>query len=73
MKPGLATIALRRYDVFHAIDLAAQAGFAGVEIWGKPPHTPEEFDEEHILKVRDRVRANGLKVSMFGSYARPML
>ncbi len=73
MKPGLATIALRRYDVFQAIDLAAQAGFAGVEIWGRPPHTPDEFDEEHTLKVRDRVRTNGLKVSMFGSYARPVL
>ena len=73
MKPGLATIALRRYDVFHAIDLAAQAGFVGVEIWGRPPHTPEEFDEEHTLRIRDRVRANGLKVSMFGSYVRPVL
>ncbi|MCX8053708.1 MAG: sugar phosphate isomerase/epimerase [Armatimonadetes bacterium] len=73
MKPGLATIALRRYDVFHAIDLAAQAGFAGVEIWGKPPHMPEEFDEEHTLRIRDRVRTKGLKISMFGSYVRPGL
>ena len=73
MKPGLATIALRRYDVFQAIDLAAQFGLAGVEIWGKPPHIPEEFDPEHIARVRDRVRANGLKVSMFGSYVRPGL
>ncbi|MDH7601707.1 MAG: sugar phosphate isomerase/epimerase family protein [Armatimonadota bacterium] len=71
MKPGLATIALRRYNVFHAIDLAAQAGFAGVEIWGKPPHTPEEFDADHTAKIRDRVRAYGMKVSMFGSYVRP--
>lgn len=73
MKPGLATIALRRYDVFHAIDLASQAGFAGVEIWGKPPHMPEEFDPEHTARVRDRVRASGMKVSMFGSYVRPGL
>jgi len=73
VKPGLATIALRRYNVFHAVDLAKQAGFEGVEIWGKPPHMPEEFDEQHVLKVRDRVRANGLKVSMFGSYVRPLL
>ncbi|MGQ9455635.1 MAG: sugar phosphate isomerase/epimerase family protein [Armatimonadota bacterium] len=73
MKPGLATIALRRYDVFQAIDLAAEAGFAGVEIWGRPPHTPEEFDPEHVARVRDRVRSNGLKVSMFGSYVRPGL
>ncbi len=73
LRSGIATIALRRYDVFQALDFAAQAGFCGVEIWGKPPHTPEEFDEEHWLRVRDRMRANGLKPSMFGSYARPVL
>lgn len=73
MKAGIATIALRRYDIFQALDLAAEAGFKGVEIWGKPPHTPEEFDEEHTLRVRDRARANGLKVGVFGSYARPVL
>lgn len=73
MRAGIATIALRRYDVFHALDLAAEAGFEGVELWGKPPHTPEEFDEEHLKRVRDRARANGLVVHMFGSYARPVL
>ncbi len=73
MKAGIATIALRRYDVFHALDLAAEAGFAGVELWGKPPHAPEEFDEDHFKRVRDRARANGLRVHMFGSYARPVL
>ena len=71
MKAGLATIALRRHDVFHVIDLAAQAGFQGVEIWGGPPHTPEEFDEDHTRRIKDRLRANGLKASMFGSYANP--
>lgn len=73
MKTGICTIALRKYNIFHALDLAAEAGFRGVEIWGKPPHTPDEFDEEHTLKIRDRLRQNGLRVSMFGSYARPML
>jgi len=68
LKPGIATISLRKYDVFHAIDLAAGAGFRGVEIWGRPPHTPDEFDEEHTRRVLERVRNNGLKVSMFGSY-----
>lgn len=71
MKAGLATIALRRYDVFHALDLAAEAGFERVEIWGKPPHMPAEFDEDYVRKVRDRVRGNSMKPSMFGSYANP--
>lgn len=73
MKAGIATIALRRYDVFHALDLAAEAGFTGIELWGKPPHTPEEFDEDHTRRVRDRARSNGLHVHMFGSYASPVL
>lgn len=71
MKAGFATIALRRYDVFHAIDLAAEAGFQGVEIWGRAPHTPDEFDEEHTRRIRDRVRGLGMKVAMFGSYVNP--
>ena len=71
MKPGIATIALRRYDIFTALDLAADAGFAGVEIWGKPPHTPEELDQDHMRRVRDRARENGLDIPVFGSYANP--
>ena len=71
VKAGLATIALRSYDVFTALDMAAQAGFAGAEIWGKPPHTPEEFDEEHTRRVRDRARSIGLETPIFGSYANP--
>jgi len=71
LKAGLATIALRKYDIFKAIDLAAEAGFAGVEIWGKPPHTPDQFDEDHTRKILDRLRENRLEVSMFGSYVNP--
>lgn len=73
MKAGIATIALRRYDIFHALDLAGEVGLSGVELWGKPPHTPEEYDEDHLRHVRDRARSNGLNVHMFGSYARPEL
>lgn len=71
MKAGVATIALRNYDIFTALDMAAEAGFSGVEIWGKPPHTPEEFDEDHTRRVRDRARSNGLEIPIFGSYANP--
>lgn len=71
MKAGLATIALRKYDVFAAVDFARDAGFDGVEIWGKPPHTPEELDEDHTRRIRDRARANGLEVPVFGSYVNP--
>lgn len=71
MKAGISTIALRKYDVLQAIDLAADAGFAGVEIWGRAPHTPDDFDADHTLKIRDRLRAKKLGVSMVGSYVNP--
>jgi len=71
LKAGIATIALRNYDIFTALDMAGQAGFAGVEIWGKPPHTPEGVDEDHTRRVRDRARSNGLEIPIFGSYANP--
>lgn len=71
MKAGIATIALRNYDIFTALDMASEAGFAGVEIWGKPPHTSEEFDEDHTRRVRDRARSNGLEIPIFGSYVNP--
>lgn len=73
MKPGIATISLRKYDVFHALDLAAEVGFMGVEIWGRPPHTPEEFDEQHTRQIRKRLQANGLEAAVIGSYANPAL
>ena len=43
----------------------------GVEIWGRAPHTPDEFDEDHTLKIRDQLRENKLEVSMIGSYVNP--
>ena len=68
MKAGLATIALRQMDVFEAIDLAAQAGFEGLEIWGRAPHTPDVFDEKHTLAIRERILAHGMEPAIFGSY-----
>ncbi|MCL6630864.1 MAG: sugar phosphate isomerase/epimerase, partial [Armatimonadetes bacterium] len=67
-RPGVCTIALRRYDVFRAIQMAAEAGYSGVEIWGKPPHTPNPIDREHEEAVRQTIHDCGLTVPMFGSY-----
>lgn len=68
MKTGLATIALRDFDVFEAIDLAGRAGFEGIEVWGRAPHTPDAYDEQHTLKLRERILANGMEPAIFGSY-----
>ncbi|MCE5197935.1 MAG: sugar phosphate isomerase/epimerase family protein [Armatimonadota bacterium] len=73
MKPGIASISLRKYDIFHALDLAAETGFMGVEISARPPHMPDEFDEYHTKLVRERLCSNHLAVPMVGSYARPCL
>jgi sugar phosphate isomerase/epimerase len=67
-KPGIATIALRKYDIFSAISIAAKAGFQGIEIWGKPPHTPQPVDWEYEKAIARNVEENCLQVSMFGSY-----
>lgn len=67
-KPGMATIALRKYDVFTAIRMASEYGFAGVEIWGRPSHIPDPVDWEHVEAVSRAVKEHGLVVSMHGSY-----
>lgn len=43
----------------------------GVEIWGRPPHTPDEFDEQHIKQIKKRLCSNGLEAAVIGSYANP--
>jgi sugar phosphate isomerase/epimerase len=68
VKAGFATIALRELDVFEAIDLAADAGFEVIEVWGRAPHTPDIYDEQYTIAVRDRIRDNGMAPSVFGSY-----
>lgn len=70
MKTGISTIALRHLDVFQAIDLAEDAGFQAIEVWGRAPHTPDEFDEKHTLAVRDRILGKGMEPTVFGSYVR---
>ena len=71
MKTGLCTIAFRDRQLDTVLDLAAQNGFDGVEIWGKPDHIPEIYDSSHNERVAGAARTRGLEVSQFGSYANP--
>lgn len=71
MKTGLCTIAFRDRPLEAVLDLAARAGFDGVEPWGKPDHTPATYDRDYNLRVAEAVRGRGLEVSQFGSYANP--
>ena len=73
MKVGLCTIAFRERSLEDVISIASDYGFDGVEIWGKPPHMPDEYDAEYVEKVRNLVNSKGLEVTAFGSYVHPLL
>ena len=50
------------------LDIAANVGFDGVEIWGRAPHMCELYDADYVSKLKDEVTKRGLELSMFGSY-----
>ena len=67
-KPGISTIALRRYDVHTAIRMAADAGFVGVEVWGRPEHISEPVDWKHVESIAQTIQEVGIEASIYGSY-----
>lgn len=73
MKLGLCTIAFQEKPLEEVIDIAADYGFDGIEIWGKPPHLPEEYDESYVRNIRDMALRKGLEISAFGSYVDPLM
>ena len=73
MKLGLCTIAFREKPLEEVVNIAADYGFDGIEIWGKEPHMPPNFDAEYVQKVREMVLAKGLSVSALGSYVNPLM
>ena len=73
MKLGLCTIAFQEKPLEEVIDIAADYGFDGIELWGKPPHLPAEYDEDSVKNIRDMVLRKGLTISAFGSYVNPLM
>ena len=73
MKIGLCTIAFQEKPLEEVIDIAADYGFDGIELWGKPPHLPAEYDESYVKNIRDMALRKGLEVSAFGSYVDPLM
>jgi len=67
---SLCTIAFRERLLEYSLDLAAEVGFQGVEIWGREPHISEEYDKNRVLAAARMVRGRGLTVPVFGSYLR---
>lgn len=73
MKLGLCTIAFQEKPLEEVIDIAADHGFDGIEVWGKPPHMPVEYDASHVKNIRDMAQQKGLEISAFGSYVDPLI
>ena len=73
MKLGLCTIAFQEKPLEEVIDIAADYGFDGIELWGKPPHLPEDYDESYAKNVREMAQRKGLVISAFGSYVDPLM
>ena len=73
MKLGLCTIAFQEKPLEEVIDIAADHGFDGIELWGKPPHLPEDYDESYVKNVKDMAHRKGLTISAFGSYVDPLM
>lgn len=67
---ALCTIAFRERLLEYSLDLAAEIGFQGVEIWGREPHISEEYDRNRVAAAGRMVRERGLEVPVFGSYLR---
>ena len=70
---GLCTIAFRTRPITEVLDLAAEIGFDGVEIWGTAPHMEPYCDDGHVASVREAVDARGLAVGVFGSYVQGLM
>lgn len=66
----LCTIAYRDRLLDHVLDVAADLGFDGVEIWGREPHISEQFDENRVKAVQRMIHQRGLMVPVLGSYLR---
>ena len=73
MKLGLCTIAFQDKPLEEVIDIASDYGFDGIEVWGKPPHMPEEYDDTYVKNIKDLAQQKGLAISAYGSYIDPLM
>lgn len=69
MEIGLCTISNREADVETVLEQAADAGYDGVEVWGKD-HVGDGSPET-CREIADRAAELGLEILVYGSYLRP--
>ena len=73
MKIALCTIAFSELPLEEVLDIAAEARFDGVEIWGRAPHIPDEYDPEYVKAIPRMAKERGLEIISFGSYVFPLM
>jgi sugar phosphate isomerase/epimerase len=73
MKIGLCTIAFSELPLEEVLNIAAEYGFDGVEIWGKEPHTPSKYDEDYFRRIKEITDSKMLAIAAFGSYVNPLM
>lgn len=72
MKIAMCTIAFKDRPFEDVLELAVNAGFDGVEPWGKPDHMPGAYDARENGRIARAIRERGLEVSQYGSYINPV-
>ncbi|WP_122091216.1 sugar phosphate isomerase/epimerase family protein [Halalkalicoccus subterraneus] len=65
---GLCTVSSKERAVEAVIELAAEAGYDGVELWGRDHVGDGSVDD--CRRIVDAVDANGLGIPVYGSYLR---
>ena len=68
MKAGVCTIADKNRSSIQMIDLTADAGAEGVEIWAQPDHVRYPFDDGQLREIRAHADRRGLDICAIGSY-----
>lgn len=68
MQVCLCTISYREKLLEVALSAAGRLQFSAVELWGREPHVPEQYDESRIRGIRDAAEAHNLSLPVFGSY-----
>ena len=71
MRAGVCTIAFNSQPLQEAIRIARTAEAEGIEIWGKPSHTPYPPDAEAQKQALRLATQAGLEICCYGSYYRP--
>ena len=68
MKIGMVTLALAHLSLEQAFRTASEIGFKAIELMAREPHFCGKFKPEAIAKVKGLLKANNLKMSVYGSY-----